>query len=729
MNIDIHFLLMNKTQVSALLKKHFGYDSFRPLQEEIISHIIDGGDALVLMPTGGGKSLCFQLPALYFDGLTIIISPLISLMKDQVDALVANGIASAFINSSLDPHEIERVMFRSRNRELKMLYLAPERLASTQFKDFIQTLNVSFIAIDEAHCISEWGHDFRPEYRNLKFFREYFPNIPLVALTATATRRVRTDIIEQLQLKEKKVFLASFNRPNLSYSVYPKNDSFMQLMSLLQKYRNQPVIIYCFSRKNTEMLAKKLSDEGFFALPYHAGIGADIRKNTQEKFIRDQVPIIVATIAFGMGIDKPDVRLVVHYHLPKSIEGYYQETGRAGRDGLPSECALLYSYGDTKKHAYFINDINDEEERNQAFSKLQQVTDYCELHSCRRKFLLEYFGEDNHNEKCDNCDRCITDEEMFDATEITQKILSAVLRTGQRFGTNYIIDILRGSQSAAVTSRGHNALSVFGIVKDYDKLGLRSLIQTLVSKKILQKTVGEYPTIALTQEGTNFIKEENRIFLPKPAKSIKYLKEIIVKEKGYDIDLFEILRALRKEIANEKNVPPFIIFGDVSLREMASYYPQSFENFSFISGVGEKKLEQFGLIFLNTIREFAKIHNKIDITPRKIKKQMTSSLSHSPQMNSTYQETEKLLIQKLSIPQIANKRELSQSTIVSHIEKIFEINKNIDIEYLRPTNERFSAIKKAFLEADSDKLSPISQILGEKYSYNEIRIVRLLLKK
>ena len=720
---------MDKAIVNTLLKKHFGYDAFRPLQEEIISHVIGGGDALVLMPTGGGKSLCFQLTALYFEGLTIIISPLISLMKDQVDALLANGVASAFINSSLDPYEIEQVMFRARNRELKMLYLAPERLASDQFKDFIQTLDISFIAIDEAHCISEWGHDFRPEYRNLRFFREYFPNIPLVALTATATQRVRMDIIEQLRLKEKKIFLASFNRPNLMYSVYPKNDSFGQLISLLQKYKNQPAIIYCFSRKNTEMLSEKLSYEGIRALPYHAGIDANTRKITQEKFIRDQVPVIVATIAFGMGIDKPDVRLVVHYHLPKSIEGYYQETGRAGRDGLPSECVLLYSQGDTKKHVYFINDIEDEKEKSKAFLKLRQVTDYCELHSCRRKYLLEYFGEDGHSENCNNCDRCLVSEEMFDATEITQKILSAVLRTGQRFGANYVIEILRGSRNSAVSSRGHDALSVFGIAKEYDKLELRGLMQTLVSKQILQKSIGEYPTLALTQEGINFIKDEKKIFLPKPAKNTKYIKNTKDQEKKYNVDLFEALRALRKQIADSKNVPPFIIFGDVSLREMALYFPQSHKSFGAISGVGEKKLEQYGSIFISVIQKFSNDNAKTDTTPDKPLKRGTSRRLQTPPLNSTFHETEKLLKQKFALAEMARMRGLAPSTIVFHIEKIFEMNKNIDIEYLRPPKDRFEKIKNAFNKANTDMLSPVSKILGEDYSYDEIRITRIFLKK
>ncbi|MFH1611156.1 MAG: RecQ family ATP-dependent DNA helicase, partial [Patescibacteria group bacterium] len=399
-----------------LLKTHFGYDSFRPLQKEIIDTIISGQDSLVLMPTGGGKSLCFQLPALTLPGITLVISPLIALMKDQVDTLCANGISAAFLNSSLTIKEQASIMQRASSGELKILYLAPERLETYGFSDFLETINVKLLAIDEAHCISEWGHDFRPDYRNLRSLREKFSNVPVIALTATATLAVREDILHQLGMEKAKTFISSFNRENLHYSVRPKYNAFAQLVELLQSFKNKAVIVYCFSRKNTEEIAQNLIDAGLPAVPYHAGLPKKTRIETQEKFIRDEVPIIVATIAFGMGIDKPDVRLVVHMDLPKTIESYYQETGRAGRDGLPSKCVLFYSYADRRKQEYFINQINNPKEQALALSKLDNVIDYCQDNTCRRAYLLNYFGEDWKKTTCDACDNCVElPSETFDA--------------------------------------------------------------------------------------------------------------------------------------------------------------------------------------------------------------------------------------------------------------------------------------------------------------------------
>ena len=457
----------------TLLKTYFGYDSFRPLQEDIISHILAKKEALVIMATGGGKSLCYQLPALKFKGLTLVISPLIALMKDQVDGLNANGIAAEFINSSLSYEAIREIQTRLKKGHIKILYVAPERLAIPEFQDFLGTLKVDLIAIDEAHCISEWGHDFRPEYRNLKSLRKNFPNVPLIALTATATSKVRTDILEQLQLGDARVFLSSFNRSNLNYQVRPKKDARNELKALLKKYAGESVIIYCFSRKSTEELAAALREENFRALPYHAGLDVEKRRKTQEKFINDEVSIIVATVAFGMGIDKPNVRLVVHYDLPKSVEGYYQETGRAGRDGLPSECVLFYSYGDKIKHHFFINQIEDPAQRQAVAEKLARIIEYAEMQSCRRAYLLEYFGENPDillgGRNCSSCDHCLTPREEFDATDITQKILSTVIRTEERFGLSYVIDILRGHETKKVQERQHGRLPVFGIAKSKNR--------------------------------------------------------------------------------------------------------------------------------------------------------------------------------------------------------------------------------------------------------------------
>lgn len=482
------------------LKRHFGYDRFRPLQEEIIRHVLSGKDCLALMPTGGGKSLCFQMPSLMTGGLTIVVSPLIALMKDQVDQLTVSGIPAAYINSSLDGAEIDAVKRRALEDKLRLLYVAPERIATPEFRSLLSQLDVRLLAIDEAHCISEWGHDFRPDYANLKILRTEFPNVPTIALTATATQEVRRDIVRQLRLREPRTFISSFNRPNLSYSVVPKRKGWDGLSPLLEKYRGESAILYCFSRKDTETLAKDLRAKGFKAASYHAGLTPDVRARTQDRFIKDDIDIVAATIAFGMGIDKPDVRLVAHCDLPKSIEGYYQETGRAGRDGLPSECVLFFSYGDRRKQMFFINGMERGPARDEALKKLDAVIRYADLKSCRRRFLLSYFGETPGTENCGGCDVCL--------------------------GT----------------------------------------------------TVREAPIAA--KKATSAVPDA-------------------------DTALFERLRALRKRLAAIRHVPPYMIFGDVSLRAMAARRPVTREEFSVIPGVGEKKLAVFGDVFLETIRDHA----------------------------------------------------------------------------------------------------------------------------
>ena len=475
-----------------ILKTHFGFDQFRPLQEEIIGCVMAQQRCLCADAYRGGKSLCYQLPALMMPGVTLVISPLIALMKDQVDALKADGIPAEFINSTLTRAEIDRIQTEALRGKIKILYAAPERLTMPEFQHFLQKINVSLIAIDESHCISEWGHDFRPDYRNLKMLRTRFPEVPVMALTATATRKVREDIICQLSLEKAKIFTSSFNRPNLSYAVLPKKDSYDQLIEIFREHQNEAAIIYCFSRKDTEHLAADLRQEGFKALPYHAGLESEARRTNQEKFIRDEAQIIVATIAFGMGIDKPDVRLVIHYHLPKSIEGYYQETGRAGRDGLPSRCMLFFSYADTIKQQYFIRQIENEAERKNAYRKLDQMVEYCELATCRRSHLLAYFGEDYPPEQCGGCDVCFAPREEVDATIISQKIMSAVVRTGQRFGINYIIDVLVGAKNKKILERDHHELSVYGIVDDFSREELRSVITQLVQRKLMVKVAMDF---------------------------------------------------------------------------------------------------------------------------------------------------------------------------------------------------------------------------------------------
>ncbi|MEO6302145.1 MAG: DNA helicase RecQ, partial [Bacteroidia bacterium] len=626
-----------------LLKKHFGYDKFRPMQDEIIQNVLQNKDTFVLMPTGGGKSLCYQLPALKFEGTTIVISPLIALMKDQVDSLKSNGINAEFINSSLSYYEINTIQNKVFNNEIKILYVAPERLSLPDFQEFLSNIKLSLIAVDEAHCISEWGHDFRPDYRNLKVLRDKFPKIPVIALTATATHKVREDIVNILQLEKAKVFISGFNRPNLNYSVLDKNNSFNTLVNLLKTHKDASVIIYCFSRKDSESLAENLRDQGFNALPYHAGLEGEVRRETQEKFIRDQVNIITATVAFGMGIDKPDVRLVVHYDLPKTLEGYYQETGRAGRDGLQSECVLFYSPGDRRKQEFFIYQMEDLEERKKAEEKLNQVIDFCELHTCRRQFLLTYFGEDHSmNENCASCDNCTTVKENFDATEISQKIISAVAKTGESFGANHVVDILLGKKNKKIISNKHQNLSVYGIVKDYKKEDVKYIISLLLQKTYLSKTRDIYGILKITSRGWRFIKEKQNLILNKPQTSI----EVQTKNNQYDFKLFDILRSLRKQIADKKNVPPFIIFGDASLREMSTYFPLTKISFSKITGVGTEKLNRFGDKFIETIADYCHKYGLEELdnnSVRSIKKTTKKSPIIIKETNNTYRITKYLV--------------------------------------------------------------------------------------
>ena len=505
--------------VHRLLKQHFGYDEFLPLQEEIIASVLAERDALVLMPTGGGKSLCYQLPAMHFQGLTLVVSPLISLMKDQVDALRSKSIPAAFINSTLSHPEIERVQKQALQGALKILYAAPERLSQSDFQQFLDTLNVSFVAVDEAHCISMWGHDFRPDYRKLGDLRRDLPGVPFLALTATATEQVRADIATQLHLQQPEQFVASFNRPNLSYTVLPKRkNSFDRLAELLEEYKAESVIIYRTTKKATENLASLLRDNGFDAQHYHAGLDDDVRHQTQERFMQARVPIIVATIAFGMGIDKSNVRLIVHYDLPKTLEGYYQETGRAGRDGLPSDCVLFYSHDDVPTLERFIREIENEAVRRYAYEKLGQVIEYCQLQACRRRYLLRYFGEEWSEENCGGCDFCLSAQEEFDATKIAHQILSAVIQTGERFGITHVAAVLRGSRNKIVERLGHDALSIYGTVDGYSADEIEDIAGQLVKEGLLSVDEEDFSKLSVTETGRRFLKSRARLGLTPSAR-------------------------------------------------------------------------------------------------------------------------------------------------------------------------------------------------------------------
>ena len=642
-----------------------------------------------------------------------------------MDALKADGIPAEFINSTLTRAEIDRIQTAALRGEIKILYAAPERLALPEFQHFLQQINVSLIAIDESHCISEWGHDFRPDYRNLKMLRTRFPAVPVMALTATATRKVREDIISQLSLEKAKIFTSSFNRPNLSYAVLPKKNSYDHLINVLREHRDEAAIIYCFSRKDTEHLAADLRQEGFKALPYHAGLESETRRTNQEKFIRDEAQIIVATIAFGMGIDKPDVRLVIHYHLPKSIEGYYQETGRAGRDGLPSRCILFYSPADAIKQQYFIRQIENKAERRNAYGKLDQMVEYCELATCRRSHLLAYFGENYHQEGCDGCDMCFSPQEDFDATIISQKIMSAIIRTGQRFGMNHIIDVLVGAKNKKILERDHDELSVYGIVNDFSKEELRRIITQLVYKNLIVKSGDEYPILELSPRGQDFLRQREKIRLPKPKAIAKLSQPSDAVAAEYDRDLFEKLRFLRKELANEQGVPPFVVFGDLALRQMAVYLPQSEENFSRVSGVGQEKLKRYGEIFTAVIQTYAQENN---LSEKDVPVKRSARPQRSNRLGSTYRETKELVRQKMSIEKMASMRGVADGTIATHIEKLVNSGEKIDIDYLRPPVEQLETIKAAFRKSGGTALSPVLEMLGEPFSYAELKIARLFLK-
>ena len=711
---------MRTPDIHDLLKTRFGYDEFRPLQAEIIRTVLAGRDALVLMPTGGGKSLCYQLPALCLDGLTLVVSPLIALMKDQVDALRANGVAAAFINSTVPRPEARRIYLEATAGRLKVLYVAPERLAIPGFSEFLRAVRVSLLAIDEAHCISEWGHDFRPDYRNLHVLRQRFPDAPVMALTATATAQVRDDIVEQLAIPEARRFVASFDRRNLTYVVRPKQGAFEELLDRLRRHPNESAIVYCLSRRDTEDLAADLGEEGIQAAPYHAGLDPEVRRTTQERFIRDQVRVVTATIAFGMGIDKPDVRLIAHYHLPKTLEGYYQETGRAGRDGLPSECVLFFSAGDRQALAWFIEQIEDETERARAWAKLNQMVAYGELQTCRRVYLLDYFGETYDRPNCEGCDICLAEREAFDATEIAQKILSAVIRTGERFGLTHVIQVLRGSRARRVMSLGHDRLSVHGIANGYSTPELQEIAGLLEAAGLLRRHGDKFRIFLVTPAGRDFLRRRETLTLTRVKPAVREAPRHD-ERLDFDRDLFRQLCEVRVRLARNRNVPPYVIFGDRSLQEMAYYLPQDREGFLRMSGVGHVKLREFADDFLPVIRGHADARG---LKPRLKPAHTQGRRQDIGRAGSTHSQTRDLFLRGLSIAEVSQRRGLSEQTIISHLEGLIRAGETLPIERELPPPGRVARIEAAFRQANSWHLSLARELLSEDYSYPELQVVR-----
>jgi ATP-dependent DNA helicase RecQ len=736
--------LRRMTTPAIILKNTFGYDTFRPLQQEVIDNVLARRDTLAVMPTGGGKSLCYQIPSLMFDGLTVVISPLIALMKDQVEQLRAYGVPALFLNSSLSPQEYQENMDYVQRGEVKLLYVAPETLLTPRILSLLSGLKVDCLTIDEAHCISEWGHDFRPEYRQIVEVRKRFPNAVCLALTATATSRVRQDIRSTLKFSNTNEFIASFDRENLYIEVSPKTDANAQTVKMLQRYKDQSGIIYCFSRRQVDELAAYLASKGYSARPYHAGLDDAERRRNQEAFIRDDAQIIVATIAFGMGINKPNVRFVIHYDLPKSIEGYYQEIGRAGRDGLPAHCLLLYNYSDVAKLNYFIEQKTGDEQRI-AMQHLNAIVRYAEDEiTCRRKPLLNYFGETYAADNCSSCDNCTSaPATLTDVTVPAQKFLSCVKRADEKFGAGHIADILLGSKNEKILRWGHEKLSTHGIGAEMNKKQWMHLARQLVQRGYL-KQEGEYHTLSLADKALTALKKREPIFGVVLETTERVKKSGRKKEEiEYNNALFAILRQKRKDMADEAKVPPYVIFSDKTLIEMAAYYPQSAESLLNISGVGQVKAQQYGESFLEIIKSFCEKRNlkeKAPLIPVPSPRGRRESKHLSPFGRGDGGEGElggrTLLIAEAfnegaSVQSLMERRQVTQGTILEHLTKYVMAGKKLrsgkDLQALIfATPEQRQAAFAAFDELGTAYLKPVFDKLNGVLNYDDLKILRML---
>lgn len=708
--------------IQSQLKQIFGYDSFRPLQEEIIQNVLRKQDSLVVMPTGSGKSLCYQLPALEFPGLTVVVSPLISLMEDQVMQLRALGVTAVFLNSTLDQVGHDWVADEIRSGAAKLLYAAPETLVQPRTLALLDQCNVDCLTIDEAHCISEWGHDFRPEYRQLVALRRRLPDAVCLAVTATATERVRQDIKNSLEIGDAHEFVASFDRDNLMLSVEPKTDGLAQTINFLQAHPDESGIIYCATRKQVDFLSGELGRRGWSVRPYHAGLDDNTRRQNQQAFIRDDVPIMVATIAFGMGINKPNVRFVLHYDLPKNLESYYQQIGRAGRDGLPSDCLLLFSYSDVQTINYFISQQEPSQQQG-ARVRLEAMLGFVETNVCRRRPLLNYFGEAYDKEDCQTCDNCTTEAgDLVDLTIPAQKFLSCVKRTGELFGVNHIIDVLRGSQSQKVLQRGHDKLSTYNIGGEFSKKEWQVLARQFVQQELMVQDM-EYGSLKLTPKAYAVFKGEpvSGTLPDKPQ-----VAPSATAYANYDQGLFQLLRQKRKALADEAGVPPYVIFSDRTLVEMATYFPQSRASFGTLYGVGAAKLANFADVFVPIIQNYC-AENGIEEVRKTAPTSVSASSSSTPGGRTV--EVLNLYNNGRSLPELCQQYNVKRSTILNHLWKAVQAGETLResnlLEHSVLSPDQQQQALAAFAEHGSDYLRPVYIALNETVDYEELHLLRL----
>lgn len=713
-----------ENQVKETLKRIFGYDTFRGNQERIIENVMAGRNTFVIMPTGAGKSLCYQLPAVAKEGTAIVISPLIALMKNQVDQMNAVGINAKFLNSTLTKGEITRVKKETLEGHVKLLYVAPESLTKEENVEFLKQANISFVAVDEAHCISEWGHDFRPEYRRIKNIISVLGDVPITALTATATPKVQLDIRKNLEMEEANVFKSSFNRTNLVYEVKPKKQAKKHLIRVIKDHKGASGIVYCLSRKKVEEIADFLKVNGINAAPYHAGMDAGVRIKNQDGFLNEDIDVIVATIAFGMGIDKPDVRFVIHYDAPKSIEGYYQETGRAGRDGIISNCVMFYSYNDILKLEKFNKDKAVTERENARFL-LEEMALYAESAICRRKQLLHYFGEEYHVDNCEKCDNCLNPREKFEGEELVKKVIDAVQQTGQRFDLNHLSNVLIGKETEHVKSYGHDQLKVYGAGKDHDEHFWKTIIRQTLLNEFIKKDLDHPGVFLITPKGEEFLIDPFPVELVKDHEyetegEEEEIERETINTTAYDKDLFNMIKALRKKIAHQKNLPPYVIFQDPSMEEMATLYPTTMDDLIKIVGVGESKARKFGKPFLDLIGQYVEENDIMTASDVLVK----SSGTKSKNKIFIIQQIDK----QIDLEEIAEAKNMKYEELIKEIENICFGGTKLNLDYYIDQlldDERQEDIYDYFMNAETDSMKEAMEELADFYSEDEVRLMRI----